>query len=391
MGENANLCHSLPYNPQLFSATLLSMDSQIKSKIFENLSAAEANEPNEKNATKLKIIMEGKKRVDLPSDCRIPSKSEIEKTNEEFNEYANTFPWTAIARAKINKLNSQTKKLLEELSHHARNPDENVRETLVNQWLASIWHKNANRNGSFGNRQWNFCSFEIMEKLDDGLFACRSAEGKIFVLYSQISQGQLEKGYFTFFTVLVDVGGWFLTYGPVMSWKAFMPFDFIYIAKKVSKQTYNQEGFSAAVHTNSAPFWNSLKYTEDPSPLQNGKIGEVYTLECRFKNNTPPDFEQLFPKEKFDWKNRKSQTCLRWLFNNAVYTESYGVYFDQKTSIVLLFAHSSKDFDTINSALKPFIQKFSELEHSTFSAIASLQFFLNKKTTLEKFEDVFGI
>lgn len=46
----------------------------IKSKVSPKIDKA-----NEKNATKLKIIMEVKNHVDLPSDCRIPSKSEEEE------------------------------------------------------------------------------------------------------------------------------------------------------------------------------------------------------------------------------------------------------------------------------------------------------------------------
>ena len=328
---------------------------------------------------------EHREHVDLPEDCHVPTNDEVIQLKNEYDDYWKAVPWHSIGAAQIKRFNSQTKKILAEF----KEVSESIPGKLIDQWLASIWHKNADKGGLLGNQQWNYYAFELLEKIGNELFVCRTSEGKIIVVASEAIQKNVDDGATTFFTILLDVGDWYLTYGPVWGWKGFIPSDFDYIAKNVAKQTFELYGLTAVVQFNPTAFWDAIKFKEMSPIGHRGKIIQFYNMECRFKDNTPPDFEKLFPQKKFNWEKEEAQKCVRWIFNGDDYLGSYGLYFDTKEGTVLLFAHDGKRFESIHSPLKPFLEKCGPIDHPTMMAFSIARGFFNKKMLLEKFEGKF--
>ena len=108
---------------------------------------------------------------------------------------------------------------------------EDAMPKLLDQWLASLWHKSANRGGRFGDVQWNYHVFEPVEQIGENLFSCIDSDGSIFVVYSPSVGTQFEE-VITCMSVLIDAGGWFLTYGPVLGWNMRENIRAGYITKK---------------------------------------------------------------------------------------------------------------------------------------------------------------
>ena len=77
--------------------------------------------------------------------------------------------------AQIKKLSVSLKKYV----RFFRNLPEDLIPHLIDQWLASAWHKNANLGGTFGNQRWNYHAFRPIEKIGKNVFTCIDGDGKI--------------------------------------------------------------------------------------------------------------------------------------------------------------------------------------------------------------------
>ena len=278
--------------------------------------------------------------IALPKDCRIPSAEEYETQRALFDDYCNhghNLPWHRDAETHIRRIAPSYKKI----AHIFDKMPDDPPEELFDQWLASIWHKKANRSGTFGNQQWNYAVFTPLEKLGDNIYSCEGHDGKIFVAYSPAIE-RFFGDYPTFMSVPVDMGGWYILYGPVIFWKGLFTFDFTALAKKVAPQMYKDQGLNAVIQFNPCPFW-ATSYLAHVPPVAHGNIPAIeYSLECTFKNNTIPEL----PKS---WTREDAGNYTRWLYNKNDYLNSRRIYYNHKTHEVFLSAHNN---DAFNKLLK---------------------------------------
>ncbi len=319
----------------------------------------------------------------LPKNCKIPSKTEILTTKANFAKYwgNNVIEpmWFSIGDVQTKRINpylSKFKKYVSEI------PEESFGQ-LMDQYLASIWHKNANRGGVFGNQQWNYHVFSIYQQIDDNLFTCIDSDGKPFVLYSESATIHYESDSFTCFSILVDIGGWFMCYGPVLFWRCLYPSDLHFLASKTASQLYLQKGLSEVVQFNPVPFW--VSYILSTMPVighKNKRITNCFQ-ECRFKDDVIP----AIPKS---WKFEKAGNISRWIANSDDYLSSYGLYYDEKSKKVLLFAHTENDFYKTRSK---FLKNLVINAEEEIVSMAMLSFYMNafkKEPLLVTYEKKFN-
>ena len=207
---------------------------------------------------------------------------------------------------------------------------------FFDQWLASVYHANANREGSFGDRAWNFYTFDIAEKLRENLFTCLLPDGSPIVVASPSLNKLFDEDNISCLTVLVDMGGWFIAYGSQMGWKG---------------------------------------------------------LRARDKEATfdfPPEWARKKRNAWFHEISEKSSGKIeRWIFNKDDYLASSAVYHDIKTGTVLLYSCDEELFDKALEEFSPFFdQKHCDVIKMSMSLAPLIK--NNKKgKLLERFEKGF--
>ena len=285
--------------------------------------------------------------LELPADCRKPSNEECKEQVALLNAYwqAEDPPlWHEQGLAAQKRIFPSFKKLADIFAEMP----EDAMPKLLDQWLASLWHKSANRGGRFGDVQWNYHVFEPVEKIGENLFSCIDSDGSIFVVYSPSVGTQFEE-VITCMSVLIDAGGWFLTYGPVLGWNGLMRSDFLYLAQRIAPQTYKQQGFTAVMHFNPCPFWAVFREAKMTPVLHKGELVTECSLECTFINNTVPELLNA-------WSAEHAGKYTRWVYNKEDYLNSRTVYLNHKTNEVFLAAHNETAFEKMLSQLKKYIK-----------------------------------
>lgn len=297
--------------------------------------------------------------IALPEDCRIPSAEEYETQSALFDDYCNhghNPPWHRDGETHTSRIAPSYKKIAHVFNQM---PDDQPGQ-LFDQWLASIWHKKVNRSGTFGNQQWNYAVFTPLEKLGHNVYSCEGHDGKIFVAYSPTIE-RFFGDYRTFMSVPVDMGGWYILYGSVIFWKGLFTFDFTALAKKVAPQMYKDQGLNAVIQFNPCPFW-ATSYLAHVPPVAHGEVLAIeYSLECRFKNNTIPEF----PKS---WTREDAGNYTRWLYNKNDYLNSRRIYYNHKTHEVFLSAHNN---DAFNKLLKN-VSKYIDISNYKIDKISMM-------------------
>ena len=320
--------------------------------------------------------------IDLPDTCRSPSKDECEKQFELFDAYWNCeegAPWHDVK-------NPQLKKLFASLKKYARFFDSISEESihrLMDQWLASMWHKNANRGGTFGNQHWNYHVFRPVEKIGEDLFTCIDSDGTVLVIYSH-AIGMEFGDTLTSMTVLIDAGGWYLTYGPVLKWRGIIPSDITYLAGHIARQQYELQGLTAVIHFNPCPFWALQNIAHIPPVFHKGEFVLCCSLECKFKNDVVPEL----PKT---WTVEHAGKYTRWTYNQEDYLNSRCIYFNEKTKEVFLSAHNDDAFEKMLTQLKGHIDIGSHKSEKVSMTMESLSGNLLKTPQkLVRLEAIFG-
>lgn len=293
-------------------------------------------------------IQTGNHRL-LPEGCRIPSEEEYKNRRKLFDDYGNyggdRLPWLSTSRTQIRRIESSYKKITRIFDEM---PNDSPEE-LIEQWLASIWHNKANRGGMFGNQQWNYAVFAPLEKLDENIFLCKGHDGKPFVVYSS-AINTCYGDFLTCMSVLIDMGGWYILYGPVVFWKALFIFDFITLAKQIAPQMYEEQGLTAVIQFNPCPFW-ATTYLAHELPIVHGNTIIIdCSLECTFKHNALPEL----PKT---WAMEQSGNYTRWIYNKSDYLNSRRIYYNDKTHEVFLSAHNEDAFNKLLKTLKKNIEQ----------------------------------
>lgn len=300
--------------------------------------------------------------IALPEGCRTPSAEEYETQRVLFAEYCNyghNQPWHRNTKTHIRRISASYKKI----AHIFEQMSDDQPEQLFDQWLASIWHKKADRGGAFGNQQWDYAVFTPLEKLGDNIYSCKRHDGKIFVVYSPIVEQYFED-YSTFMSVPVDMGGWYILYGPIIFWKGLFCFDFIALAKKVAPQMYKEQDLNAVIQFDPCPFWSTIALVYVPPIAHGDNLAIEYSLECTFKNNSIPELSK-------SWTKEDAGNYTRWIYNKKDYLNSRRIYYNHKTHEVFLSAHNQDAFHKLLKNVKKYIN-ISEHNIEEMSMILTL-------------------
>ena len=330
----------------------------------------------------LKKEKENRPHIELPENCVVPSDKEIEKCRKEFDDYWGNNKSKPVWQKDGEKVMSRIMKEIKANINLLSQLLESSLNMLFDQWLASVYHANANRSSKFGSRTWNFYAFDISEKLRENLFTCLLADGTPIVVASPSVNRLFNDDYISCLTVLVDMGGWFIAYGPQLGWKGITARDIEAIAKSVASQTYELKGLSGVMHFNPVPLWRAQKISAIPPVFHKGHVVTQCFCETRFAENKAPDFPS-------DWKHETSGKSERWIFNKEDYLGSAAVYHDTKTLAVLLYSANEELFDKSYTDFSRFFDlRHCETKKISMSAAALIKND-KKEKLLQKFEKAF--
>ena len=293
--------------------------------------------------------------IELPENCVVPTDDEIKKIKDEFDKYwennGNEPAWHKNGDRVLSRIMKDVKANVNLFSKFP----ENSMEQMFDQWLASVYHENANCSNKFGNQKWKYYALKITEKLRDGLYTCLLHDGTPIVVASPGFDMHFKDDFFCCLTVLVDMGGWYLTYGPHLVWKGLEVRDLEVLAKFVAPQTYNLKGFNGVVQFNPVPFWCAQQVSNIPPVAHNGVPVVQCYAETRFLNDVVPDFKEVFAASSSEsdilknWEHEVSgknpSKLERWICNKDDYLGSCALYHDKKNGTVLLFSSNEDLFD----------------------------------------------
>lgn len=293
--------------------------------------------------------------IELPENCVVPTDDEIKKIKDEFDKYwennGNEPAWHKNGDRVLSRIMKDVKANVNLFSKFP----ENSMEQMFDQWLASVYHENANCSNKFGNQKWKYYALKITEKLRDGLYTCLLHDGTPIVVASPGFDMHFKDDFFCCLTVLVDMGGWYLTYGPHLVWKGLEVRDLEVLAKFVASQTYNLKGLNGVVQFNPVPFWCAQQVSNIPPVAHNGVPVVQCYAETRFLNDVVPDFKEVFAASSSEsdilknWEHEVSgknpSKLERWICNKEDYLGSCALYHDKKNGTVLLFSSNEDLFD----------------------------------------------
>ncbi|MBO5116320.1 MAG: hypothetical protein J6C25_02330, partial [Treponema sp.] len=136
------------------------------------------------------------------------------------------------------------------------------------------------------------------------------------------------------------------------------------------------------VQFNPVPFWISSMYSEMPVLSHKNKRILNCFQECRFKDDFVPDF----PKT---WHFEKVGSLSRWINKKNDYLASSGMYVDEKTKKVLLFAHTQDDFYKIQKQFQKYLVIKCEPEFASMSMLSFCIETFKKEPLLVSYEKKF--
>ena len=299
---------------------------------------------NEDFFTQQKDIRENRPHIELPDSCVVPSKEQAEKRREQFDEYWGNNDikpaWYSNERLILTRLKYEMKKSRETLESFP----EKLVSMLIDGWLASLWHVNANHGGDFGNQRWNYYALDIAEKIAENTYTCLQADGSPIVVYSPTVQTLFEDDVQSCFGVLVDMGGWFIVYGALLWWKGIRARDIESFARIVAPQMYELKGLSGVVQFNPVPLWCSYSVSRVPPIAHKGEPVVICMAETRFTANLPDEI-------KSKWTHETGGKYERWISSKDDYMDSASVFLDTKNGTVYLHSSSEKNFDRLLNIL----------------------------------------
>ncbi|MBO4859594.1 MAG: hypothetical protein J5527_13860 [Treponema sp.] len=344
---------------------------------------------------KKKEERENRPHIELPKGCLVPSDEEIARIRAEFDEYWGNYKtepaWHKDGERIMRRIMKEIKANINVLSQMP----ESSMNMLFDQWIASVYHTNANRAGAFGDRTWDFYTFDIAEKLRDNLFTCLLPDGSPIVVASPSLNTLFDEDNICCLTVLVDMGGWFIAYGPQLGWKGLQARDIEALARSVAGQTFELKGLNGVIHFNPVPFWCAQKIATVPPIYHNGSrviqcFAETRFAETSLSEDFPPEWAR---KKGNEWVHEVSQKgsskTERWIFNKDDYLGSAAVYYDGKTGTVQLYSCNEEMFDKAFEEFGRFFdKKHCEVEKVSMS-LATMIKNNKKQKLLERFEKGF--
>lgn len=327
--------------------------------------------------------------IELSAHCSVPSSEEIVHKKNELDIYTDDRgkrppKWHITGDAVIKRIKPMMQKfgkIFNELPE-----SEHMIGRLSDQWLASVYHSKVIQSinaGEFSGKEWNYHVFEPVEKIGDDIFTCLDTEGDPFILYSPAVGRCMEDGAISCVTVLIDAGGYFFAYGPVLFWAGLTVRDIHTLAKHTAPDLYKQKGFSAVMHFNPCPLWAAIAYSGMPPVYRRGKLIETYTVQGKLRDNCTGNLKNSLK----DYTYAKKDIYERWVETIEDVLPRDQVYLNSKKGETLLVSCSQEKLDALKKLLSGCIDIVENTEQgaSLLTDLAVKQIF--KKTSLfEKLE-----
>ncbi len=310
----------------------------------------------------LKKQREEKSRVKLTEDCQIPSDAEIASLMKTFDDY-----WGGGDREPVwykneysnSSIRKMYKKLYKKYSLEMESFGTKLNALLLDQLISSVYHENHG-DGEFGRQKWRYSAFEPVKKIRKNVFLCLRTDGTPFFLYSPMIDKLFDEGISACISIVIDMNGWYCTYGPILTWLAFRPTDFEILAERLMPGTYREKGLSAVIQSNPFPFWLAYKDREILPAYED----ETHLLACeargRFKNGK-------IPAVLNEWEHQEFGKYERWEILDVSQFKGVTLYHDKNSDTILLVSFSEESFDRAFKTLADFfdektlkVEKFSK-------------------------------
>ena len=313
-------------------------------------------------------------------DENIPALSEILSKKALFDEYQKSVIWQSKGDDVVRRIMKFGKPYVRRFNDLPKN----FLPSMMDQYLAVLWHKNGNRENVPCGQPWLYHSFIVVESIADDLYRCCAEDGMEFILFSPaVTTGLTQENRHIFLTVLLNMDGWYMTYGPVLGWSGLGPDDFKYLAKNVAAQMYRNSGLSAVIQSNPFPFWASFILAEIPPIYHKGKFSEWCTLAGRFRDGVLP----VLPKT---WEQEEKGNRIRWIYNKKDPLNKRCIYYNKKTGDALLVADNADSFKkTYKAAGTGFDDQNNEPEVASIAMISYVGDVLKKNPEFFKLEKIF--
>jgi len=311
----------------------------------------------------------------------LPAQDEILSKKTLFDKYQETTPWHSMGDRVVQQLTKSAKPYV----HRFEGFPESFFNSVMDQYLAVLWHTGGNREAVPCGQPWLYHSFIVTKLLSNDLYRCCDETGTEFTLFSHsVTIGLEEENRRLFLTVLLDMNGWYMTYGPVLGWKGFGCDDFKYLAKYVAAQMYRNNGLSSVIQSNPLPFWAAYNIAEIPPIFHKDKFSEWCSLSGIFKDGTLP----VLPGT---WKREEKGIWLRLVYSKEDIFRRRCIYYNTKTDAALLTAGDTDSFNkTVTAAGHGFDAQADEPEIASMAMVSFVQDLLKKTPESFRLEKLFG-
>jgi hypothetical protein len=231
------------------------------------------------------------------------------------------------------------KPLAPEIRKHAR---------LINELQPDFMTYAADQHLAVLSEDYRYECYAVTEDLGDGRLACVSVEGEEFALYSQATRKDLHSGNRVFFTALTEAQesgiARFITYGPILPWKGLRLEDMDFLARRIARDLYATQGFSAVARRNPVAFWASWRWGGAPKLLH----GDDAIRTCQALGRLSSDF-----MERLDgaWEKRDAGAATRYVLRGEKPFFDRYIYNKRKTETALLSTSMESEFEALKKSL----------------------------------------
>ena len=187
----------------------------------------------------------------------------------------------------------------------------------------------------FVQEPWFYAAFILKDVLELDFFTVVDVEtGNELLLHSPAVREIYRRGARLYLTLLFHNGECYQTFGPLHYYRGFQPYDFEYFAKQLSPLFYGENGLSATIATNPAPFLLLDTSTEHPPIAHRDKIVQICCHELSLNDFNP---ERYSDKLDIDTKGEIIRCRLKGEPNPFL---SASIFYDSKKR--KLFARATR-------------------------------------------------
>jgi hypothetical protein len=110
---------------------------------------------------------------------------------------------------------------------------------------------------------WRYSLFGVKEKVADTVFRIHDyCTGETPLLQSASLESLHKKGVPLFLTLIFSNGLCYQTYGPLHSFRAFQPHDFVYLSRMIQPRAFTKGGLGSSITRDPAPFLLLSRWSE---------------------------------------------------------------------------------------------------------------------------------